>query len=100
MTETELTQRCIKWARAEYPDGLFVKVHVGGWSMKGFPDVLAFLRGRFAAIELKDDGEGYGQQEDQKVWQRRFERAGATYVLAVGAEAFKEAVGSIADGES
>lgn len=47
---------------------------------KGVADWLAFPPGRSIAIELKDD-EG-GQDEDQKRFQRQWEAAGNTYLIA------------------
>jgi hypothetical protein len=46
----------------------------------GTADILACVRGRFVAVEVKVDRDP--QRDDQKIFQAAFEKAGGLYVLA------------------
>ena len=46
----------------------------------GMPDIVCVIRGQFIGIEVKSP-EGR-QRDEQKLWQRRIESAGGTYILA------------------
>lgn len=90
MRESKLQRACLDWARGQ--DGvLTVNIHGGGYSNKGFPDILVFARGRAAAVELKADS-GYALQPDQMVWRKRFNRCGVPYVVLRSLEEFKDLV--------
>ena len=52
-----------------------MNIHGGGYSNKGFPDLLVFGYGRAVAVELKADS-GYQVQPDQIVWRSRFLKVG------------------------
>lgn len=66
-----------------------VNVHGGGWSSKGFPDLLIFGNGRACAVELKSDTSGYTLQVDQKIWRERFKRAGIPHYVLNNLSDFK-----------
>lgn len=90
MRESELQRRCI--ARAKALGILAVNVHGGGWSNKGFPDLLLFHGGRCVAVELKADS-GYGVQPDQEVWRTRLLRQGIHHHIARSLGEFERVLG-------
>lgn len=78
MKESLLQYECLEYLK-RYPDILAVNIHGGGWSAKGFPDLVVCVNGRFAAFELKV-GEN-GMQTDQRIWKKRIERAGGLHFV-------------------
>ncbi|MEC4272930.1 hypothetical protein VJ923_07150 [Adlercreutzia sp. R25] len=93
MRESELQRKCLDWAKARFGRSmLVVNVHGGGYCNKGFPDTLLMMGGRVAAFELKSADTGYRLQEDQKVWQRRFERSGTPHYVPRSLEEFEAQV--------
>lgn len=77
MKERDLQHACIKWVKEQYPDVLVVNIHGGGWSAKGFPDLICCVCGLFVAVELKvGDNE---MQSDQQIWKKRIEKAGGIH---------------------
>ena len=90
MRESAFQALCVKWVRERYGGAvLAVNVHGGGYSNKGFPDLLLIGSGRVVAVELKGNS-GYKLQPDQKVWRRRFEAAGTPHHVIRDIETFKE----------
>lgn len=51
------------------------------FGLKGAPDILGMIRGRFIGIEAKRLNRGR-QSVDQRRWQRNCEAAGGVYILA------------------
>lgn len=64
----------------------------------GIPDIICCYKGRFIAIELKDD-EGI-QSELQKKWQRDIEAAKGIYILADSVNPICDTFMQIAQGEN
>lgn len=92
MLERALQKACLDWVKREHaPELLAVNIHGGGYSNKGFPDILVFGNGTAAAIELKADS-GYKVQPDQKVWRGRFARSGTHYAVCTSLDEFKQTV--------
>lgn len=78
MKERELQRACIAWVKEHWPDVLIVNIHGGGWSAKGFPDLICCVCGLFVAVELKVGDND--MQSDQKLWKKRIEKAGGVHV--------------------
>lgn len=92
MRESRFQKDCIAWIRDRYRGRLLVvNIHGGGYSNKGFPDLLVFGCGRAVAIELKGDS-GYTVQPDQIVWRNRFLKAGTPHYVIRNFEHFKTTV--------
>lgn len=91
MAETALQKRCIDFVRDARQDLLVVNIHGGGWSNKGFPDLLVFGAGKCVPVELKD-GDAYGAQPDQIVWQRRFEKVGVNSYICSSFQDFRKSI--------
>lgn len=68
-----------------------MNIHGGGYSNKGFPDLLVFGSGRAVAVELKADS-GYKVQPDQVVWRSRFLKAGIPHHVIRSYEQFKKTI--------
>lgn len=80
MRESSLQRRCLQLARERYRGRVVaVNVHGGGYSNKGFPDLLLLGAGKAVAVELKSPTSGYKVQPDQAVWKRRLEEAGVAH---------------------
>jgi len=92
MRESTLQKRCLQWVSREYEGKLLaVNIHGGGYSNKGFPDLIVFSYGRAVAIELKADS-GYQVQPDQIVWRSRFLKAGIPHYVIRDLEQFKTTI--------
>ena len=93
MKETPYQSRCIAWVRDTYKGRLLiVNIHGGGYSNKGFPDLLVFGGGHAVAVELKGES-GYKLQPDQRIWRKRFLRSGTPhYVIIDDFDAFKRMI--------
>ena len=101
VSENELHMKCWQWVQKTNPDLLIF--HVANERkappqyhlklkrlgvLKGVADFMAFpASGRKIAIELKDD-EG-GQEGEQKLFQKRWERAGGYYYIVRTLEDFQ-----------
>ena len=72
---------------AKRRDVLAVNIHGGGWTNKGFPDLLLFHGGRCVAVELKADS-GYKVQPDQIIWGNRLLRQGIQHHIVRSLEEF------------
>ena len=68
-----------------------VNIHGGGYSNKGFPDLLVFGGGHAVAVELKADS-GYKVQPDQRIWAERFRRCGTPHHVISDLDTFKETI--------
>lgn len=91
MRENSLQRKCLHWLGEHHPDDVLpANMHGGGWTNKGFPDVLCCIRGRYVAFELKV---GENQMDDaQKIWRKRILAAGGSHHCPRTLEAFIEAV--------
>jgi hypothetical protein len=91
MRENSLQSKCLSWLGEHHPDDVLpANVHGGGWSIKGFPDVLCCIKGRYVAFELK-----VGENEmdaAQRIWRNRILKAGGSHYCPRSLEAFIEAV--------
>ena len=78
MREASLQSQCLKWLGEHHPtDVLPANIHGGGWTEKGFPDVVCCIRGRYVAFELKV---GDNQMSSaQRIWKTRILRAGGLH---------------------
>lgn len=89
MRETKLQSDCLEYIKKNYRGKLLaVNIHGGGFSLKGFPDLLVFGDGRVVAIELKA-GTGYRVQDDQKVWRNRLTKVGIHHYVPYSFDEFK-----------
>lgn len=75
--ERDLQGKCLGWLKSSHPDILVANIHGGGWSAKGFPDLICCIKGQFVAFELKVGLNG--MQADQKVWRNRIIKAGGLH---------------------
>lgn len=92
MRESVLQSRCLLWVKRTFGGKLLaVNIHGGGYSNKGFPDLLVFGCGRVIAVELKSDS-GYSVQPDQIVWRGRFAKAGVPHHIIRDFEQFKTTI--------
>jgi hypothetical protein len=51
--ETRLTKKIRTAIEREYPDSLFMKIHISAFQNVGIPDLLGCVSGRFFAMEIK-----------------------------------------------
>ena len=92
MRESALQKKCLEWVKKEYRRKvLAVNIHGGGYSNKGFPDLVLFGNRHAVVIELKADS-GYKVQPDQMIWQKRFCEVGTPHYVANDIEEFKSIV--------
>lgn len=75
---------------------MVANIHGGGWSAKGFPDLVTCMGGRFVAFELKVGDNDL--QEDQKIWKRRVIRAGGVFASPYTLGEFQQVVEDVLDG--
>lgn len=87
MRESKLQRDCLRLAKGR--GVLAVNIHGGGWTNKGFPDLLLFHDGRCVAVELKADS-GYEVQPDQIVWRNRLTRQGICHRIVRSLDEFGE----------
>lgn len=97
MRESSLQQKCLDWLGVHQPDVLPANIHGGGWSIKGFPDLLCCIKGRYVAFELKV-GEN-DMQSDQRIWRKRILKAGGLHFCPRTVEEFAEIVNQIEKGD-
>ena len=73
--EKKLQDNCIRYLKSKkiYHVNLFGN----GWSAKGAPDLIACIKGKFVAFELKV-GEN-DLQDDQKIHRTRIKRSGGLH---------------------
>lgn len=90
MLERTLQKDCLDWVKASFPDILVVNVHGGGWSAKGFPDLLLCIHGQFVVCELKTGSNDLDSA--QKIWRRKIEQAGGAWYLIRELTTFKDIV--------
>lgn len=92
MRESVLQRRCLEYVAKNFHGKLLaVNIHGGGFSNKGFPDLLVFGCGRAIAVELKANS-GYGVQPDQLIWRKRFEDVGIRHYVINDLERFKSTI--------
>lgn len=87
MKEKDLQHACIKWAKEQRPDVLVVNIHGGGWSAKGFPDLICCVNGLFVAVELKVGDNT--MQPDQLIWRNRIVKAKGIHLCCTSLEQFQ-----------
>ena len=92
MKESKLQRDCLTWIKKNYSDRLLaINVHGGGYSNKGFPDLVIFGNGKAIVVELKSDS-GYTLQPDQIVWKKRFEKVKTPHFLIKDLKSFQETI--------
>ena len=90
MRETDFQEKCLKWVKQTQRGRLLaVNIHGGGYSNKGFPDLLVFGGEKAVAIELKADS-GYKLQSDQQIWRNRFLAVGTPHYVIDDFDTFVE----------
>lgn len=90
MRETAFQKQCLDWIKANHRSRLLaVNIHGGGFSNKGFPDLLVFGDQKAVAVELKADS-GYKVQPDQIIWRRRFKAVGTPHYVIDDFDTFVE----------
>ena len=87
-SEARLQSRCLQELKRK--GVVHANIHGGGWSAKGFPDIVVCLNGQFVAFELKVGDNGL--QPDQEIWRKRIEGAGGLYYLPYTFAAFTVAL--------
>lgn len=92
MRESNLQKKCLKWLESR-KDICVANIHGGGWTAKGFPDLIACIKGHYVAFELKV-GEN-DMQDDQKVWRNRILRAGGYHFCPRSLEEFIKDVNEV-----
>ena len=90
MRESNLQSSCIEWLRKHDPNALIANIHGGGWSIKGFPDLLICINGRFITCELKVGNNSL--EPAQKIWKQRIVKAGGHWYEIRTLENFKEVI--------
>ena len=86
--ENVLQRKCLKWLGEHHKeDVLPANIHGGGWSSKGFPDVICCVRGLYVAFELKVKNNTLSG--DQIVWKNRILRVGGLHYSPYTFEEFK-----------
>lgn len=92
MNEHVLQRKCLGWIKKTFPDTtLAVNIHGGGFSNKGFPDLIVFGNQKAIVIELKA-GTGYQLQTEQKLWRERFKKVGTHHYVIDNIEDFKSII--------
>ena len=92
MRESALQKKCLDWVKKEYEGAvLAVNIHGGGYSNKGFPDLIVFGNQKAIVVELKADS-GYKLQPDQIIWRNRFVVAGINHYVTKKFDEFKDIV--------
>lgn len=91
MRENKLQTDCLKWLGERHPyDVLPANIHGGGWTEKGFPDVICCIRGKYVAFELKV---GENQMDGaQRLWRKWILRAGGQHYCPRTLAEFQEIV--------
>lgn len=85
MRESDLQTKCIKYLKNK---GYYVlNQHGGGWGNKGCPDLIACIKGRFVAFELKV-GENR-MHVDQAIHKKLIEKAHGHHHLVRSIEQLK-----------
>ena len=94
MRESKLQAKCLEWLGEHHPrDVLPANIHGGGWSAKGFPDIICCIRGHFVAFELKV---GDNQMDAaQRIWRTRILTAGGRHFCPRSLNEFIQAVESV-----
>lgn len=86
--EKKLQDKCIAYLKSK--DIYHLNLYGDGFSGKGKPDLLACIRGKFVAFELKVGSNG--MQDDQKIHKLRIERSGGLHYSPYTLEEFIEIV--------
>lgn len=82
--EKKLQDKCIAYLKSK---GIYhLNLYGDGFSGKGKPDLLACIRGKFVAFELKVGSNG--MQDDQKIHKLRIERSGGLHYSPYTLEEF------------
>jgi len=87
MHERDLQATCIDWYEGTFAGALVLNVHGGGWTAKGFPDLVGCLDGRFWAVELKVPGGRMSAA--QRIWSKRIVAAGGSWACVDTFEGFR-----------
>ena len=92
--EKKLQDKAIRYLRER---GIYyLNLYGDGMSGKGKPDLIACIRGRFVAFELKVGVNG--MQDDQIIHKRRIERSGGLHFSPYSLDEFKSIVEEIENG--
>ena len=86
--EKKLQDKCIAYLKSK---GIYhINQFGNGWSAKGAPDIIACIKGRFIAFELKVGSND--MQDDQRLHKLRIERSGGLHYTPYTFEEFKKIV--------
>ncbi len=92
--EKRLQDKCIAYLKAQ---GIYyLNLYGDGFSGKGKPDIIACIRGKFVAFELKV-GENE-MQADQRIHKLRIERSGGLHFNPYSLSEFIEIVEELLNG--
>lgn len=89
--ESAIQRGIIQYLRG-LDDTYVLNVGGGASTAKGTPDILACVRGRFVAVEVKRQDSGYGLTKPQELRMKTIERAGGIAIVAVGIPDVKNVV--------
>lgn len=100
MNESQLRDAVMRYLNSQSPHVYAIKHHGGPYSTAGVPDILACVRGRFVAIELKADHKQHASKL-QQVHLDRISRANGLAHVAYSVDQVREIVeNAIAEIES
>lgn len=92
MLEKTLQSECLDYIK-QYRDIVCANIHGGGWANKGFPDLVACIKGKYVAFELKV---GSNKMENaQRLWKKRIEQAGGLHFEIRTIDEFKKTIEDI-----
>ena len=57
--ESRIKRKILKELRRDYPQGVWYKIHGGPHQIRGIPDIIGCLAGRFIAFEIKRPDDKY-----------------------------------------
>lgn len=86
--EKKLQDKVIQYLKGE---GIYLlNLYGDGWSGKGKPDIIACIKGKFVAFELKVGSND--MQDDQRIHKARIERSGGLHFAPYSLEEVKKIV--------
>lgn len=91
MLETDLQKKCIAYLKSHKI--YYLNIHGGAWGSKGTPDLIACIKGRFVAFELKVGNATL--RPDQEMHQDRIVNSQGLHYVPRTLEQFKEIVDSL-----
>lgn len=92
-SETAFQKDCLEWIKKNFNHKLIaVNIHGGGFTNKGFPDLIIFGANKAIVVELKCENTNYKLQEDQQVWKNRFDKIGTHHFVISNMSDFQSTI--------